>query len=153
MTDQNLRDDMLKLVQYQIVCIERGKEEVLVCDECKLFSDNMTDCDFDAWVIADYSRECARRAHNEPPYGPGNPPPCKPCKSKYLRVTYEVKGRWPKQDLGYETKQLRRLEAISEAILYCCSEEEKDADRTRKAIAVEAAERALAKIAKGPASR
>ena len=143
MADTNLSDDMLKLVQYSIVCIERGKEKVLVCNECKFFADNMTDCDFDAWVISDYTRDCARRASDP------KEKPCKPCKSKYLRVTYEVKARWPKEDLNYEEKQLRRLEGISEAILYCCSEDKVDPKADAKAIAVAAAEQALAKITKG----
>lgn len=100
MADTNLSDDMLKLVSYSIVCIERGEEKVLLCSDCKLFADNMSDCDFDSWVVADYCE------HHEVP-----------CDKKYLRVTYEVKGRWPKPDLQFEEKQLERLEDISAAIL------------------------------------
>jgi len=107
MAEKNLSDDMLKLVQYCIVCIERGHEEVLVCNECKLFSDNMTDCDFDGWVLADYTQ------HNKVP-----------CDKKFLRVTYEVVGRWPKQDLNYQEKQLQRLSGIQRAILECCDKGE-----------------------------
>jgi len=107
MAEKNLSDDMLKLVQYCIVCIERGHEKVLVCNECKLFSDNMTDCDFDGWVLADYTQ------HNKVP-----------CDKKFLRVTYEVVGRWPKQDLNYQEKQLQRLSGIQRAILECCDKGE-----------------------------
>lgn len=103
MADKNLSDDMLKLVSYSIVCIERGHEKVLLCNDCKIFSDNMSDCDFDAWVIADYCE------HHPVP-----------CNKKYLRVAYEVQGRWAKPDLNYEQKQLDRLTGIQRAILECC---------------------------------
>ena len=99
MADTNLSDDMLKLVSYSIVCIERGAEKVLLCQDCKIFGDNMTDCDFDSWVIADYCE------HHDVP-----------CEKKYLRVAYTVQGRWPKPDLQYEEKQLERLEGIEDAI-------------------------------------
>lgn len=98
--DTNLSDDMLKLVQYSIVCIERDREEVLVCNACKLFADNMNDCDFDSWVIADYVQHHALTFDK-----------------KYLRVTFQVLGRWPQQDLRYEQKELRRLAGIEAAIL------------------------------------
>ncbi len=99
MADKNLSDDMLKLVSYSIVCIERGNEKVLLCNACELFADNMTDCDFDSWVIASYCEKHRVR-----------------CDRKYLRVAYEVLGRWEKPDLQFEVKQLERLEDISDAI-------------------------------------
>lgn len=101
MSDRNLRDDDVKLVSYSIVCIERGRERTLVCNESKVFNDNMSDCDFETWVIADYVA--------------GNP--SIPCDRRDLRVAYEVKGRWPQQDLHYEERQLAELRGIKRAIL------------------------------------
>lgn len=106
MTNTDLRDDMLKLVSYSIVNIERGRERTLVCNECQLFSDNMSDCDFDTWVVADFIE---RWQHDHPgkrfPYN-----------NKDLRVVHQVQGRWPKQDLRFEEKQLHRLAGIQHAI-------------------------------------
>lgn len=106
MTNTDLRDDMLKLVSYSIVCIERGRERSLLCNQCRLFSDNMTDCDFEVWVIADFIEHWQRE----------HPGRRLPCNKKDLRVAFEVKGRWPKQDLRFEEKQLRRLHGIEESI-------------------------------------
>lgn len=106
MSDTDLRDDMVKLVSYSIVCIERGRERALVCNECRVFSENLDDCDFDTWVVAEYIDEwqCSHQGRRFP------------CNKKDLRVVHTVLGRWPKQDLHYEEKQLRRLAGIEEGV-------------------------------------
>ncbi len=99
--DTNLSDDDVKLVQYNIVCIKRGHEHVLLCNGCKVFTDVMDQCGFESWVIADFIRETGGDIG---------------CDAKDVRVTYCVAGRWPKQDLHYEEKELVRLTGIEDAI-------------------------------------
>lgn len=109
--DTNLADDMVKLVRYTIVTIERDHERILHRGE-ELVTDNMTDDAFASWMIAsylqsdDYRHKTAADPRHEVPHG----------QKKYLRVFYEVLGRWPKQDRKYEKRQLEILEGIREAI-------------------------------------
>ncbi len=101
MSEHDLNDNLVKLVRYSIVSIERGRERVLVCNKCKVFADKMNPCDFQAWIVADYCRRYR----------------VDPATQKFLRVAYRVLGRWPKAPLYYESNQLERLEEIVLAIL------------------------------------
>lgn len=115
MGDHNLNDDLVKMVSYSIACIQRGNERVMACNRCKVFSDNMDACAFETWIISEYIQEW-HALHPDAR--------CFPCDSKFLRVSYEVQGRWPKQDLHYEEKELDRLAGIERAILSCCGKED-----------------------------
>ncbi len=106
MTNTNLSNDLVKLVSFNIVSIKRDHERALCCNQCKVFSDNMTDCDFDTWIIAEYVQG---KLDCKPPEG-------KAPDSKDMRVVYQVLGSWPKQDLHYEEKQLQALWGIEHAI-------------------------------------
>ena len=98
MADKNLGDDMVKLVEYTIVSIERGKEEIVESGH-KLFDDDMTGDAFASWVIAE---EVPKKKNG--------------YDSKYLRVSYNVLDRWPRQDLKYEERQLEILGQIEKKI-------------------------------------
>ncbi len=100
MSDRNLNDDMVKLVRYSIVSIQRDKEEVLVKEQEKIFDDKLTDDAFATWVISDYASETNMDSNDR----------------KYLRVSWSVKDRWPRQDREYEKRKLEELEGIKEAI-------------------------------------
>lgn len=102
MADKNLSDDMVKLVEYTIVTIERGEENILSGDrpKLKLVKRNMTGEAFASWIISeDLKMENGGNEQNE-----------------YLRVYYNVLHRWPKQDLEFEEKQLDYLEGIRDAL-------------------------------------
>ena len=101
MSDMSLSDDMVKLVRFTIVNIERDREKILAKDE-EIVTDSMTDDAFASWMIS---------KHVKPHGGSGDDDP-----RKYLRVSYEVVSRWPKQDRKYEKRQLEVLEGIREAI-------------------------------------
>jgi hypothetical protein len=105
MADKDLANDRVKLVEYSIVSIERGRERTLHDGE-KLVSSNMTGEDFAIWVIAEYVQE--------------HPIPHE--SKKYLRVCYEVQCSWAREPLHYEEKQLDALEGIRRAIEECCEE-------------------------------
>jgi hypothetical protein len=97
--DRNLSDDMVKLVRYSIVSIQRDEERILHRGE-EIFDDNVTDDAFATWMISKYGD--AQGLSSE--------------ERKYLRVPYEVLGRWARQDRKYEKRQLEVLEGIREEL-------------------------------------
>jgi hypothetical protein len=99
MPDMNLADDLVKLVRFTIVSIKRDDERILTRDE-KIFDDNMTDDAFASWVISEYGDSEGLSSDDR----------------KYLRVSYEVLGRWARQDRKYEKRQLEVLEGIRQEL-------------------------------------
>ena len=101
MADKNLSDDMIKLVEYSILTIDRGEERLLTGDrpKLKLVKRNTTGEAFASWVISEELDDPKDGEQNE-----------------YLRVYYNVLDRWPKQDLEFEEKQLDYLEGIRDAL-------------------------------------
>ena len=113
MADRNLSDDMVKLVEYSIVTIQREHERLLTRGE-KIVTDNMTGEAFASWMIAEYlqSRDYKEKVEKDKERWK-----IKHEEKKYLRVYYNVLDRWPEQDLEYEEKQLKVLKGIEDAIL------------------------------------
>ena len=104
MRDNNLSDDMVKLIRFTIVSIKRDDEHILRngLGE-KIVTDNMDDESFASWVLSEYFQ----RAEHEP---------IDDDDKKYLRVYTEVLDRWAKQDRKFEKRQLGSLEGIEEAL-------------------------------------
>lgn len=98
--DTNLSDDMVKLVRYSVVSIKRDDEKPLLVGKEKVFDDNLDGEAFTTWVTSEVANAHGLSAEDR----------------KYLRVSYEVLGRWPKQDRKYEQRQLEKLKGIQEAI-------------------------------------
>ncbi len=98
--DTNLSDDMVKLVRYSVVSIKRDEEKSLLVGKEKVFDDNLDGEAFTTWVTSEVASAHGLSAEDR----------------KYLRVSYEVLGRWPKQDRKYERSQLQKLEGIQRAI-------------------------------------
>ncbi len=97
-----LTDDELKLVSYTINYVKRDEERILYGPSVKLVSDNMTSDAFTTWVVADWL---------------SNPPENRTeIDRKFIRVSYEVIGRWPKQRLKFRENQLEALRGIEKAI-------------------------------------
>lgn len=103
MPDTNLNDDMVKLVEFSIVSIERESERILKTGQI-IVTDDLTGNAFSnarvaEWVCwQDEERESlseeARRRHHK-------------AKPDTLRVYYNVLDRWPKEDLKRDEKSLR----------------------------------------------
>jgi len=106
MSDTSLSDDMVKLVRYTIVNIERDREAIIARGE-EIVTDDMSDDAFASWMIAKHIPADGFKGKN----GHGDEDT-----RKTLRVCYEVLGRWPKQDRKYEKRQLEILEGIKEAL-------------------------------------
>ena len=103
MSDRSLSDDMVKLVRYSIVSIKRDAEKKIVSGEERLVTENLTDDAFASWMISeqlDAIRNAGLTGDDR----------------QYLRVSYEVRDRWSKQDREYEKRQLKILEEIRDKI-------------------------------------
>ena len=107
MSDRNLANDRVKLVQYSIVTVRRGFEEILKTYGEEVVTENMTGEVFASWVIAKYSQENNISEDDR----------------RYLRVYHDIIESWEKQDLKYEEnrlkyedKKLNVLGAIVEAL-------------------------------------
>lgn len=98
--ETSLSDNMVKLVRYSVVSIKRDEEKPLVVGKEKLFDDNLDGEAFTTWVTSEVAG-----AHGVPDED-----------RKYLRVSYEVLGRWPKQDRKYEKRKLEKLDGILHAV-------------------------------------
>lgn len=101
--DTNLSDDMVKLVRYSVVSVKRDlapAKAILVSGREKLFDDNLDGEAFATWVTSEVA---AAEGMSE-------------ADRKYLRVSYEVLQRWPKQDREYERRQLEILEGIRDRL-------------------------------------
>jgi hypothetical protein len=102
MADTNLNDEMVKLVEFTIVTIERGNERKLVGPEQILVTDDLTGNAFSNARIADWS-ETAKGKDAD-------------VRSNTLRVYYNVLDRWPKEDLKKDERQIEYLKEIADEL-------------------------------------
>lgn len=102
MADTNLSDDLIKLVEYAIVSIERRNEKILEDKTLYLEKGNVTGDGFSNARIAKWVENNAAKA--------------KDLDLDALRVYYSVLSRWPKKDLRYEEKRLDMEEAKIELL-------------------------------------
>lgn len=89
MADTNLNDDMVKLVEYSIVTIERGSERILKGPSQVIVTDDLTGNAFSNARIADW---CDGRDRS--------------IRTDTLRVYYNVLDRWPKEDLKKDERKV-----------------------------------------------
>lgn len=101
--DQDLSGCELKVVQYTIVCVDpyiSDSRRILSGPNTIATSDDMTDADFTAYVIALFLQE--------------DPPPDVPhCDKQYLRVCYCVQCRLTMPCPDYEKQQVDALRQIA----------------------------------------
>jgi hypothetical protein len=101
---------MVKLVEYDIVFIKRDQER-RVHSSTQLVTANMTGESFGAWMIAAYLQSDAYTRHVEvhPTHVITHDD------KKYLRVSYTVKSRWPREKEEYEKDQAEALRQLAAA--------------------------------------
>jgi hypothetical protein len=130
MPDQDLHDDMLKLVRYKILFVKRDYEEVLLPDKEELVSENTDPSGYTAWKVAEFIQNLGKTPIPEKwlekkyPRDVSKDTPTSPPKNgptidrldeedkKYLRVYYEVLARYPRERFRYEERQIEVLEQI-----------------------------------------
>jgi hypothetical protein len=126
----------IKLYQYTIVSIKRGSEDILYTNS-KLVTDHMEQCEFDAWVIAEYlqspeflkakakaakAKEKGKNgkegAEEEADEEAGEETKEFPVKDehdkRWLRVSSQLQHTWTKQPLHYRQEQLKLLKKIAD---------------------------------------
>jgi hypothetical protein len=124
MSDNNLRDDMLKLVQYKIIFVKRDYEHVFQEQE-ELVADNIDAAGYAMWKIAVFIQQlCEQRQTPVPAKWKRYPPNDRRYREgetlvgfpeedkKYLRVYYKVLDRWPREAYKFEEKQIGVLTQI-----------------------------------------
>jgi hypothetical protein len=124
MSDNNLRDDMLKLVQYKIIFVKRDYEHVFQEQE-ELVADNIDAAGYTMWKIAVFMQQlCEQRQTPVPAKWKRYPPNDRQYREadtlvglpeedkKYLRVYYKVLDRWPREAYKFEEKQIAVLTQI-----------------------------------------
>jgi len=120
--DRDLRDDMLKLVKYRILFVKR-EYEASFGEEEAVIEDNMDGAALTAWKTAEFMEDLRTRGRRIPTkwrdttYPPGfrdipdagsfNGIPEED--KKYLRVSYEVLERYPRERFKYEEQQIKIL--------------------------------------------
>ena len=109
---------MVKLVEYTIVSIKRCDERILKKDEI-IYADEMTEEEFNTWVIALYCQETpeeqrrdARSYGDDEGWGP-----VRHEDKRYLRVFSRVLQSWPRQQKDCcADRQVDVLRGIEDAI-------------------------------------
>jgi hypothetical protein len=127
--DKDLRDDMLKLVRYKVLFVKRDYEHAFPEQE-DLVSENMGGEAFAAWKVAEFIqrlglgetrvperwRKYLGEGYVEDVGGHlvlrGLPEEDK----KYLRVYFEVLGRYPREKFRYEQDRVSVLEEIRDRL-------------------------------------
>jgi hypothetical protein len=110
----NLDDEMVKLVSYTIVSLQRGDERVMDGGEGNIvLTTRMTAETFTQWIIARYLQlKFTDTDGKEKMRGdllPEN-------ERKYLRVYYAVPHRWPRLSFHHDQKEIAVLEDIRRAL-------------------------------------
>lgn len=111
MADTNLHDDMVKLVEYTLVSIERGHETKLEGPEQIIVTDDLTGDAFSNARVASWFKETSGKHKYKDEDGKDQ---TRAVDSETLRVYYRVLDRWPKEDLKKDERQVEYLRQIAE---------------------------------------
>jgi hypothetical protein len=105
----------IQLYSYTIVTIKRGAERILFRG-AKLVTDPMDQCEFDAWVIAEYLQSPEHKKNQERPQDEDEDrrPIVHEGDKRWLRVSSEIQHTWGKQPLHYRERQLQLLQKIAD---------------------------------------
>ena len=134
--DKDLRDDMLKLVKYRVLFVKREYETAFFEHE-DVIEDNLDGGALTAWKTAEFAQHLEERGERIPhKWGDVYPPkhhrgyfdetthkwvPDPTGKyfnglpqedKKYLRLSYEVLERYPRERFKYEEQQIKILEQM-----------------------------------------
>jgi hypothetical protein len=94
--DQTLNNDMVKLVRYEILSLDRGHEELLVPSTTELVKDAIEDASYIAQKIAQW--------------------PDKTKGYQFVQVNFRKEAEFERKDLKFEEKQLDVLREIRDNI-------------------------------------
>ena len=104
---QKLDDDTVKLVAYNIVCMEYGKERLADGGSgTMLITESMSASDFVSFLIADYLKQESRR----------DPKTLSKMEPSSLAVHFSVVRRWPRRDPKFDEKRVDALGGVLDAL-------------------------------------
>jgi hypothetical protein len=112
---ENLADDNVKLVAYTIVSLKRDHEHVMDGgSDSVIVTDSMSGEAFVSWILAKYLQQevlvpCKDKKQRRSELIPSGD-------LKYLRVYFVVSKRWPRQSLAFESREVRTLREIRDAL-------------------------------------
>jgi hypothetical protein len=134
--DKDLRDDMLKLVKYRVLFVKREYETAFFEHE-DVIEDNLDGGALTAWKVAEFAQKLEDRGERIPHKWGDVYPPKKHRGSydsatkkfvqnddgrefnglpeedkKYLRLSYDVLERYPRERFKYEEQQIKILEEM-----------------------------------------
>lgn len=129
--DQDLNDDMNKLVRFSIICVDREHETVLQKLEETMVRDRLDENGFTAWKILEFVQKMAAGEVEAPSAWrhPGTRPGGVEIRSgrlvkidgeamKYLRVPFQIVARFPRERFKYEEKQIEVLRQIEKDLAH-----------------------------------
>jgi hypothetical protein len=123
--DNDLNDDMLKLVRYKILFVKRDSEHAFDEEE-ELVSDNMDGSAFEAWKVAAFIQKMQRKevdalgklkSYDAKYLKDGKLTGLDDNDKKYLRVYYEVVARYPREKLKYEEDYVKAFQDIRDGMM------------------------------------
>ena len=125
--DQDLNDDMNKLVRFSIICVDRENETVLQSARDTIVKDRMDSGGFIAWKISEFLARLTRDGIEIPEEWRCRTDICNDIENgrlrglpeearKHLRVAYHVIDRYPRERFKYEEQQIQVLRDIQSAI-------------------------------------
>jgi hypothetical protein len=138
--DKDLRDDMLKLVKYRVLFVKREYETAFFEHE-DVIEDNLDASALTAWKMAEFAKHLEEHGEHIPrKWGDVYPPKDNrgyfdhadgkwvkddkghhfnglPAEDKkYLRLSFEVLERYPRERFKYEEQQIRILEQMRDKL-------------------------------------
>ena len=138
--DKDLRDDMLKLIKYRVLFVKREYESAFFEHE-DVIDDNLDGGALTAWKTAEFAERLEDRGERIPAkWGDVYPPKhhrgyfdtaagawvqddsgkffngLPQEDKKYLRLSYEVIERYPRERFKYEEQQIKILEQMRDAM-------------------------------------
>jgi hypothetical protein len=118
--DNDLNDDMLKLVRYRILFIKRDREHAFEEAE-ELVSDKISGADYSAWKVAEFIQKMRRgevdalgnlKDYDARYLKDGKLTGLDGSDTKYLRVYFEVLERHSREKLKAEEDHVKVLQDI-----------------------------------------
>lgn len=132
--DKDLRDDMLKLVKYRVLFVKR-EYEVAFYEHEDVIEDNLDGSALTAWKTAEFMQHLEKHGERIPAKWGDTYPPKKfrghpdsgsftrdddgrsfngfpEEDKKYLRLSFEVLERYPRERFKYEEQQIKILEQM-----------------------------------------
>jgi hypothetical protein len=136
--DKDLRDDMLKLVKFRVLFVKREYEAAFFERE-DVIEDNLDGGGLTAWKVAEFAQHLGERGEKIPRKWGDTYPPKKyrghwdgsqfvqaddgrefnglpEDDKKYLRISYDVLERYPRERFKYEEQQIRILEQMRDRL-------------------------------------